>query len=227
MFYVSYVASELRRRKGRTVLTALGLGVGVALVVAVSALSRGLDHAQAKVLKPLTGLGTDVSVTRPIKLSGGGFRNLSRKEQDELRQENGPQRIGIANRGKPGTRFTNDNFVSTSQLSFSASEAHTIADLDGVASVAGGLTLTNIHVSGVVPKSQPTGPRVFGAPGGAGTAATGPRNIDFDARTVSGIDPAKPSLAPISRSELQRGEWFSSGSAREVILGVSYAQRKN
>src|SRR5436305_1525446 len=129
MFYFSYVAAELRRRKGRTVLTALGLGVGVALVVAVSALSRGLDHAQAKVLKPLTGLGTDVSVTRPIKLSGGGFRNLSRKEQDELRQENGPQRIGIANRGKPGTRFTNDNFVSTSQLSFSASEAHTIAGL--------------------------------------------------------------------------------------------------
>ena len=38
MFYLGYIVSELRRRKGRTLLTALGLGVGVGLVVTVSAL---------------------------------------------------------------------------------------------------------------------------------------------------------------------------------------------
>ena len=41
MFYLSYIASELRRRRGRTFLTALGLGVGVGLVVTVAALSDG------------------------------------------------------------------------------------------------------------------------------------------------------------------------------------------
>jgi hypothetical protein len=30
MFSLSYVWAEIRRRKGRTILTALGLGVGVA-----------------------------------------------------------------------------------------------------------------------------------------------------------------------------------------------------
>ncbi len=35
MFYLAYAFSELRRRKGRTLLTALGLGVGVGLVVTV------------------------------------------------------------------------------------------------------------------------------------------------------------------------------------------------
>ena len=46
MFYLRYVFAELRRRKGRTILTALGLAVGVGLVVAVTALSSGLDEAQ-------------------------------------------------------------------------------------------------------------------------------------------------------------------------------------
>ena len=69
MVYLNYMLSELRRRKGRTLLTALGLGVGVAVVITVSALSAGLDRAQAKVLAPLVGVGTDMSVTRPIVVS--------------------------------------------------------------------------------------------------------------------------------------------------------------
>src|SRR5438874_887592 len=72
VFYLSYIGAELRRRAGRTALTALGLGVGVGLVVTVTALSKGLDNAQQKVLKPLTGVGTDMSVTRPLRVSGSG-----------------------------------------------------------------------------------------------------------------------------------------------------------
>ena len=56
MLYLRYIASELRRRRGRTILTALGLGVGVGRVVTVTALSSGLDEAQSQVLEPLTGL---------------------------------------------------------------------------------------------------------------------------------------------------------------------------
>jgi ABC-type antimicrobial peptide transport system permease subunit len=50
MFYLRYLVAELRRRPGRTVLTTLGLAVGVGLVVIVGALSRGLDDAQDEVL---------------------------------------------------------------------------------------------------------------------------------------------------------------------------------
>ena len=69
MFFLSYGWSELRRRRGRTLLTAIGLGIGVGLVVAVNALSAGLDEAQDKVLAPLTGVGTDMTVTRPLTRS--------------------------------------------------------------------------------------------------------------------------------------------------------------
>ena len=46
MFRLAYIGQELRRRRGRALLTALGLGLGIALVVAVTSLSTGLDRAQ-------------------------------------------------------------------------------------------------------------------------------------------------------------------------------------
>src|SRR4051795_7980808 len=64
MFQLRYVASELRRRAGRTILTALGLAAGVGLVVGIIGVSQGLDAAQTEVLSPLSKVGTDVLVTR-------------------------------------------------------------------------------------------------------------------------------------------------------------------
>ena len=72
MLYLRYIAAELRRRRGRTILTALGLGVGVGLVVTVTALSAGLDDAQSEVLAPLTGVGTDMTVKRPVQIGASG-----------------------------------------------------------------------------------------------------------------------------------------------------------
>ena len=63
MFFLGYLRSELLRRKSRTILTVLGLAVGVSLVIAVSALSKGLDEAQATALDPLSSIGTDLTVT--------------------------------------------------------------------------------------------------------------------------------------------------------------------
>ncbi|MGH3005829.1 MAG: hypothetical protein ACRDOS_08030 [Gaiellaceae bacterium] len=41
MFYLRYMAAELRRRCGRTILTSLELAVGVGMVATVVALSNG------------------------------------------------------------------------------------------------------------------------------------------------------------------------------------------
>jgi putative ABC transport system permease protein len=84
MFFATYVIAELRRRRGRTILTAVGLAVGVGLVVTVHALQKGLDDAQHQVIRPLTGAGTDMSVTRPLRVTGdwsgrsGGLFSQSR-----------------------------------------------------------------------------------------------------------------------------------------------------
>jgi len=73
MFYLGYLRSGLLRRKSRTILTVLGLAVGVSIVIAVSALSRGLDKVQAKALDPLSNIGTDLTVTlEPEQSQDGG-----------------------------------------------------------------------------------------------------------------------------------------------------------
>jgi ABC-type antimicrobial peptide transport system permease subunit len=64
VFVLTYAAHELRRRIGRTILTALGLAAGVGLVIGIVGVSDGLDQAQGKVLAPLRSVGTDVLVTR-------------------------------------------------------------------------------------------------------------------------------------------------------------------
>jgi ABC-type antimicrobial peptide transport system permease subunit len=225
MFYVTYMLAELRRRSGRTVLTALGLAIGVGLVVTVSALSTGLDRAQAKILEPLTGLGTDMSVTRPIDFGDpgqGGFPDLSDEEREQLQKENGGGRLRLTDLGEPGSKFTRDVFASTSQLSFDASEVEEISALDGVESAAGGLTLNSIHIEGTVPEETETGGR-FVAPGGGGV---GPDDIDATSIAVAGVDQSNRSLGAITPGQVTSGSYFTAGGAREAILNESYASRE-
>jgi len=66
VFHLTYIGRELRRRLGRTLLTALGLALGVGLVIGIIGVSQGLDDAQARVLAPLQSVGTDVLVTRVV-----------------------------------------------------------------------------------------------------------------------------------------------------------------
>jgi ABC-type antimicrobial peptide transport system permease subunit len=242
VFYSTYLLSELRRRKGRTLLTALGLGVGVGLVVTVTALSNGLDDAQQKVLKPLTGVGTDMSVNRPLKARGSGSQQtfgagpgagLSAAEQQQLRKENEDARVNIGAL-KGGEKIDTDNFLTTSQLSFPQSQVSSIEKVPGVQSVAPALTLSAVHVSGTVPKNgfgfakRPAG----GEHAGGGLMVGPPRGgqrqpINFDQKTVSGVDTSRPALGLVTPSQIATGRYFSSlGPARQAILSVSYAERQ-
>ena len=221
MFYVTYMLAELRRRSGRTLLTALGLAVGVGLVVAVSALSKGLDDAQAKVLEPLTGVGTDLSVTRPITIGADGPQGLSDADRKALRDEVGGGRVGLRNLGKPGERFTRDDFVPTGQLSFPSSRVSAIAKRDGVQDAAGSLTLSAIHIEGIVPEQQQRGQ--FRAPD---AAPGGPENIDVASRTVTGVDVDKSALGAITPSQIVSGKYLSAGGA-EAVLNLAYARQNN
>jgi ABC-type antimicrobial peptide transport system permease subunit len=226
VFYVTYMLAELRRRLGRTILTALGLGIGVGLVVTVSALSTGLDRAQAEILEPLTGVGTDMSVTRPIDLSSddGGLPQLSEQEREQLREENGGGRFGLRDLGEPGERFSRDDFVSNAQLSMPSSTVSTIAKVDGVESAAGGLTLTSLHLEGTVPE-QSEQPQP-GEPGQGPVIIGGPRNVDVSSLSVSGVDQTQRELGAITPGQVTRGTYFGAGDARQAILNESYPSRE-
>jgi len=67
MFFLTYLRRELRRRMRQALFIALGLAIGIGLVITVMGASSGVKAAQAKVLRALYGIGTDVTVTTKPK----------------------------------------------------------------------------------------------------------------------------------------------------------------
>ena len=226
MFYLHYLFSELRRRPGRTALTALGLGVGIGLVVIVGALSAGLDDAQDEVLEPLTGVGTDVSLTRPISVpadtdsgvpSGDPFGQLSPREQRQLERENEGHdaAFNYSELGQPGDRFSEETLLTTN-LSVPDAEVAQIRELDGAADAAGSLTLRALLVEGEVPAGEVVDPHGPGA------------GIEFSDRTVSGVDVRKPDLAPVTRAQVTEGRYFADGPKQargEALVDLAFARQ--
>jgi ABC-type antimicrobial peptide transport system permease subunit len=226
MFYLRYLFAELRRRPGRTTLTALGLGVGIGLVVLVGALSEGLDDAQDEVLEPLTGVGTDLSVTRPIAVpedtdggvpSGDPFSQLSPREQRQLDRENKGHdaAFNYSELGDPGDRFSEETLLTTN-LSVPDRAVTRIRELDGAEDAAGSLTLRALLVEGTVPAGQVVDPH---GPGGG---------IEFSDRSVSGVDVAKPDLAPVTPDQVSNGRYFAARPKRargEAVVDLAFARQ--
>lgn len=164
MFTLTYLRRELRRRAGRTLLTVLGLAVGVGLVAAITSVSAGLDRAQKQVLDPLGSVGTDLLVTRPVEpqqgqqsqapggLGGPGAVQLSPGDAEALLSENSSVITDLSKLGNPGDRFVHDFFLPATQLTFPSEQASEVASLDGVAAVGTGLTLVAVHQEGTVPE---------------------------------------------------------------------------
>jgi ABC-type antimicrobial peptide transport system permease subunit len=161
MFYLRYLRNELVRRRARTIVTLVGLGLGVALVVAIASLSKGLDRAQHKTLDPLAGIGTDLTVTlQPQQqdqgfgggFGGGGAGGGGRGGNRDLIQSNLSVLTDLSKLGKPGTHFVHDFFLPGTQLTFQQRAAAQIASLAGVQKTTTGLTLLAEHQEGVVPK---------------------------------------------------------------------------
>lgn len=221
MFYIRFLGAELRRRPGRTALTALGLAVGVGLVVVVSALSAGLDEAQSEALEPLTGVGTDVRVSRPLsqpKETGAGppdFGSLPEKEQRLLRKENpeGLFHFEPSELGEPGERFTELQTLS-SELSFPESTVARISRLDGAQDAAAALSLQTLRIEGEV-----------AAPG---TVVNPHTSYDITSLNVTGVNVEKPSLAPVTPGQVTKGEYFARTPEKardEAIIDIGYARQ--
>jgi ABC-type antimicrobial peptide transport system permease subunit len=221
VFYIRFLGAELRRRPGRTALTALGLAIGVGLVVIVSALSAGLDEAQDEALAPLTGVGTDMRVSRPLTLPGQGERggpgagSLSDREQRRLEKENpaGLFHFEPSELGEPGQRFTKFQTLS-SDLSFPVSKVNRISELDGAQDAAAALSLQTLRIEGEVPEP--------------GTVVDPHSSYDITSLNVTGVDVGKPRLAPVTPGQIRQGGYFSRSRQKardEAIVDIGYARQ--
>ena len=118
----------------------LGLALGVALVITITSLSRGLDQAQKTALNPLSSIGTDLTVT--ASPSGG----------DSSAFANRTVTTDLSSLGHAGQHFSLDTFSAGTQATFPQSQAKGVAKTKGVAAIASGLTLTVTHQEGKIPK---------------------------------------------------------------------------
>jgi ABC-type antimicrobial peptide transport system permease subunit len=133
-------------------VTLVGLGVGVALVIALASLAKGLDRAQQRTLDPLGDVGTDLTVTLSPEQNQAGFGFAGGGGNRDLVAANQSVVTDLSKLGKPGTHFVHDFFLPGSQLTFEQSAASQVSALSGVAQITSGLTLLAAHQEGVVPK---------------------------------------------------------------------------
>jgi ABC-type antimicrobial peptide transport system permease subunit len=215
MFF-TYIYRELRRRHRQALLTALGLAVGVALVVAVTAYAGGVGNAQDQVLHSLYGVGTDITVSQTAKLGEGG-----------------PQQFGMQppSEAKRGKTFNRDAITaSPGQQSLAAAKVETIAGLDGVSAAVGSLSLTSIHVQGKFAQ-RPGGASGGGsaaqpAAGATPQAAPSQAPIKVSSFSISGVDVSDLELGPLSSGEVTTGRSFTTSETNANVALVTKAYAK-
>ena len=219
MFF-TYVYRELRRRHRQALLTALGLAVGVALVVAVTAYAGGVRNAQDEVLHSLYGVGTDITVSQTQKFGEGG-----------------PQRFGMQPPGQSqqGKKFSRDALTSSpGQKSISAAKVTAISGLRGVAATTGSLSLSSLHVTGSFAHfgSGSGGASSGGASsaGGSGstTSQTQPQQspINISSFSISGVDVNNLKLGPMSSGQISSGRSFTTAETNAKVALVTKAYAK-
>jgi putative ABC transport system permease protein len=202
MFFLTYLRRELRRRMRQAIFIALGLAIGIGLVITVMGASAGVKTAQAKVLRALYGIGTDVTVTTKPKPPTG---RPTTGQAGATGPGGGPGHATVCLNGKCYTSGTIDTLVSGDHGALSAATAARIARLQHVSAAAGGLLLTDNRI--VLPKTS-------------SSQLTPPTSISVD-----GTDISHPKLGPLSNGTLTKGRTFTSDDANKnvAVVDANYA----
>jgi putative ABC transport system permease protein len=204
MFFVTYLWRELLGRKRQTIFIALGLALGVGLVMTVSSASSGVKDAQSDVLGTLYGVGTNVTVT-------------GQQVQPESGPAGRPPSVLLPKIGPHGAEICATNGTCTSAAgqtvtlvdppyaSMGASKVAEVAGLRGVAAAAGGLTLVEELL-------------VF--PQGADVTVPSLSSVYVD-----GVDPGPRSPGPLSAATFTSGHGFTEADsdAAVAVIDSGYA----
>ena len=145
MFFLTYLRRELRRRMRQAIFIALGLAIGIGLVITVMGASSGVKAAQAKVLRALYGIGTDVTVTTKPTPPKGAQGSVPISSGKATPGGNGSHAQACIN-GKCYTSGTIDTLDSGDYGPLSAATIAKIAQLKHVSAPAGGLVLTDNRI---------------------------------------------------------------------------------
>jgi putative ABC transport system permease protein len=196
----------------QAIFIALGLALGVGLVITVTAASNGVSATQGTVLKSLYGVGTDVTVTQPPTAGSGGGPQFNFRGSLSSQQ---------------GTNVNRNILAGGGLGTMKSSAVTTVSDLKDVSGAVGSLTLNDVTLSGTL------GANGGGAPGGAGGAAgpggTASGSLNTNSFSVAGIDPSDDSLGPLSSGTITAGHSITAAEADQnvAVVDSNYAKSQN
>ncbi|MFF1466526.1 ABC transporter permease [Streptomyces mirabilis] len=223
-----YLKRELSRRKKAALVIAMGLALGIALVITVNSVSAGMQQAQDKVLKSLYGLGTDMTVT---KAQAAPSSNSS-----------GRPKFDFNAKSSSSTKQSSDRVMTQGGQSLASSLVTKVSAQKGVASAVGALSLNVTKVdgsftqgtaksstsSGSSGSSQQGGPggRQGGGSTGAPQVQGGGASFDVNSYSVAGVDVTNQDLGPLATSKITSGKTFTATQtdAKVAVVGKSYAK---
>jgi putative ABC transport system permease protein len=207
--FLTYLGRELRRRARQASIIALGLALGIGLVITVTALSSGVKNAEGEVLHSLYGQDTDITVTKTPKFGSGAAGSFG------FRGSFG----GSGSRPAAGTSIDIDTLRGAGLGTLTSANLKSVANLDNVAAAAGGLSLTDTKITGTIPASSGSG-------GGGGGFFNG--SITPTTFSVDGVDLGKSAdgLGPLSLGTLTKGRTLNSSDAKSdvALVDANYAK---
>ncbi|MFE2097422.1 ABC transporter permease [Streptomyces sp. NPDC059468] len=219
-----YLRRELSRRKKAALVIAMGLALGIALVITVNSVSAGMTQAQDKVLKSLYGLGTDMTVTKAQSAPKAGGSQ-------------GPNfKFDAKSSGK--TSQSSDRVMTQGGQALKSSLVEKVAAQKGVASAVGALSLNVTKVDGSFTQGkaksstssgssqQQGGPG--GGSGGQPQVQGGGADFNVNSYSVAGVDVTDEALGPLATMKVTSGKTFTSAQtdAKAAVVSKSYAKEK-
>ena len=218
-----YLKRELSRRKKAALVIAMGLALGIALVITVNSVSAGMQQAQDKVLQSLYGLGTDMTVTKAQSAPTGNSSSRPKFDFDAKSDSSKTQ--------------SSDRVMTQGGQSLKSSLVTEVAAQKGVASAVGALSLNVTKVDGSFTqgkaKSSTTTQQQGGQGGPGGGTSTGQPQVqgggasfDVNSYSVAGVDVANQDLGPLATSKITKGRTFTASgtNAKVAVLSKSYAK---
>jgi putative ABC transport system permease protein len=204
MFFLTYLRRELRRRMRQAIFIAIGLAIGIGLVITVMGASSGVKAAQAKVLRALYGIGTDVTVTTtptpPKGAQGSAPISGQATSGGGPSGSNGGPHAQVCINGKCFTSGTIDTLDSGDYGPLSTATIARIARLNHVSAAAGGLVLTDNRIV---------------LPTGSNSRLVPPTSV-----SVNGTDLTHPKLGPLSNASVTKGRTFTRADADAYVAVV-------
>ncbi|WP_244374675.1 ABC transporter permease, partial [Streptomyces griseorubiginosus] len=222
-----YLKRELSRRKKAALVIAMGLALGIALVITVNSVSAGMTQAQGKVLKSLYGLGTDMTVTKAQSAPKAG-------------SSQGPN-FQFDAKSSSSTRQSSDRVMTQGGQALASSLVTKVAAQKGVSAAVGALTLNVTKVDGSFTQGKAksstsgSGSQQQGGPGGSSSSGGGQPQVqgggasfDVNSYSVAGVDVTDQELGPLATSKITSGRTFTSSqtTAKVAVVSASYAKSK-